>query len=367
MYTKKLLSFCLLLFTSVCGAQVVSGYVYDEKEDLPLEGAFVYFDGTTISASTDAEGYFKITPPRDIKADLIISYIGFINFRITEPTQLGGPVKILMRENAIGLKEVVINRAKSPFSRAKMLDAFKESFFGDSKGGRSCVIENEDDIDLYFDVKDNSLNARSLRPLKIQNKYLEYEMLYDLEEFRAQFNRETLSQRGMRGLYFGGPVFFTDVSRHNSAYSKRKETYLGSTRHFMKTLVENDWDNQSFVFFVNSQSTHPRAYFRLKDTLGLTKVTFIARAEQYSPLNISRKGETLEELQKRQREYQEKIGTYFCGILYDDRDYSEFSFRTGEFYVTPTGQYYPIGELRFKGMMARQKAGDMLPSDYRYP
>ena len=45
MKTKTLLFFILFLTVIAVKAQSVSGYVFDEREDIPLEGAFVYLDG----------------------------------------------------------------------------------------------------------------------------------------------------------------------------------------------------------------------------------------------------------------------------------------------------------------------------------
>ncbi|WP_297333577.1 carboxypeptidase-like regulatory domain-containing protein [Flavobacterium sp.] len=364
-FAKLLLVFFLFFWCSH-QAQTVSGYVYDEAEDLPLEGAFVYLDGTTYSATTDAEGYFSMTVAQPLPADLIVSYIGFRNFRLPNPFQYGEPVKLLMRPDAINLGEVVINAGKSPFNRKDMMKAFYQAFIGETKAGRSCVILNEDDISFFYDEKVNTLTAYARKPLQIKNSYLEYHLVFDLQEFVIKYNQKTLASKGQRGIYFTGTTFFTDISQNNSAYDKRKEAYLGSVRHFMRSFAAGELTKQGFDFYNARHKVNPAAFFTVTDTLGVKKVTLRPEEKNTRLLNINLGGDNVQTLAQKQEKHRQRVNATRLTLVYN-KEHSCLSFDTGEFYIAANGYYYPIHEVRFSGDMAERKAGDMLPADYTYP
>ena len=65
---------------AVCGtlsAQDLRGVVRD-ADNQPLVGASVYWEGTTIGASTDAEGAFLLHRVKGYD-NLVASYLGFVN------------------------------------------------------------------------------------------------------------------------------------------------------------------------------------------------------------------------------------------------------------------------------------------------
>lgn len=95
---------------------------------MPLEGAFVFLDGTTLSATTDSNGFFTINAGQKYNAALLVKYIGYKTFRVENPFSYEGSFKVLMREDAIDLDAVVVNRSGGPFSRREMLKIFREEF-----------------------------------------------------------------------------------------------------------------------------------------------------------------------------------------------------------------------------------------------
>lgn len=361
---KYVCSLLFLSFSFIIQAQTLQGYVHDEVDGNPLPGAFVYLDGTTYSATTDASGYFSITTPQKLNTKLVISYIGYMNIALHDPYQYTEAITILMRPQVTQLNEVVITKNKGPFSRKEMLEVFRDNFLGQSRAARSCRIANEDDIDLYFDTDNNILYAKAYKPLQIRNNYLKYNIVFDLTDFALQYTDKTLNPAYQKGAYFAGTTFFTDIADDASVYKKRKNAYLGSTQHLMKTMASGDWENQKFELFVNSLKARPEKYLSVTDTLGVKMVTILREVKEAKPLNINISGENVEELKRRQHNY-ERHGKIRFSILYDRNKQSYFEFTNGTFFIDSNGQYFPLSELRFGGYMAGLKAGDMLPANYK--
>ena len=354
---SRIILFLVCMFTIPVMGQTISGYVYDEGADQPLEGAFVYLDGTSLSAETDVRGYFTINTMARTSGTLVVSYTGFETARVENPFQYQKELKIMLRENIAEIEEVVIT-AKSGFTRKQMLRVFRKEFLGRSAAGTSCKIENEDDVNLYYDTGTNTLYATALKPLRISNKRLKYNIQFDLMHFQVDYHTKSLDSYNINRSFFAGTTFFKDVAVNGSADKKRKEAYLGSPAHFMRTIAEGDWEKQGYTLYVKRFPADPNEYFSIKDTLKLKKVTLIKAPQQPVLIQTNTPGAA--------EKAPSKIPSYAhikFNLMYNGKQ-SFFIFNRGYFFIDKYGQYSPINELLFGGYMATLKAGDMLPSEY---
>lgn len=358
---RALLLLLLLNFGMGYG-QTLSGYVYDEAENKPLEGAFVYIDGTTLSASTDAKGYFKIVMAQKYNAPLVVKYMGFETLTVNDPYQYNGPIKVMLREDAIQLNEVVIAKG-GPFTRKQMLKAFRKQFLGD-RGGSRCKIENEDDIILHFDTKTNTLEAKAYKPIIINNKYLEYKVAFDLNAFQANYSYQTLNDDNVRHSFFAGTTFFTDLSEKDGAEKKRKEAYLGSPVHFMRAVANNNWQKENYQLYVDKVPADHKTFFKVTDTLNLKKVELIDIPQSVKDIraNIAANPWLLD---RYKANHPEKYGDVKLMVVHG-QEQTSINFYNGIFYIDENGLFFPLQELSFGGYMGELKAGDLLPADYVY-
>lgn len=354
---KKLL--LLLLF--ICGVahsqEILSGYVYDEAENKPLEGAFVYLDGTTFSANSDARGFFKIVVPQKYNAQLVVSYIGFETIRVDDPFKYGKPFKAVMRMDATTLDEVVITN-KSPFTRRQMLSVFRKEFLGRSKAGRSCKIENEDDVYLFYDESTHTLKARCSKPIRIVNKRLGYNIGFDLIAFQVQYNTTTLDENYMYRSFFAGTTAFTDTDKKGEALKNRKASYEGSVTHLMKTIKGGDWKGQKFSLYVDRVPSDPKDYFEVSDSLTYTKVKLNEAAMAPLQPKITLRGKDAPAFKYRNIDFiiLRNMNTGTQSAINFDQDH---------FYIDQNGLFFPLDAITFKGYMGMLKAGDLLPADYK--
>lgn len=352
---KKIICFLVLFAVFPAFAQqTVSGYVYDEAENKPLEGAFVYLDGTSISAITDSKGQFSLSTATTFNGVMVVSFVGFKSFQLENPFGYGKPVKIMLQEDAIQMQEVVIS-GKTAFTRKQMLRVFRQEFLGESAAGSSCTIENEDDVQLYYDTSTNTLNATALKPLRIKNKRLQYNVVFDLSAFNVQFRYKTLNKADLQRSFYAGTTFFTDLSKKGSADKRRKETYLGSTVHFMKTIANNTWQQEKFGLYVEKFPVNPDNYFAVSDSLNMKKVSLLNNT-------VVRKGNVKIEGLSRIKKVQDAKVRY--AVLYDKKQQSFFEVHTDYFFIDSSGLFYPVEGVIFGGHIAALKAGDLLPLDY---
>lgn len=115
-YSMKSLAVNLFfLVLSICGLaqnHTVSGYVYDGLTGESLIGASVYDAESLKGTTTNSYGFFSLTLPEG-EYDLVISFLGFKDYK--ERIQLDKKIsmKIEMEYNAITTKEVVIEAERS--------------------------------------------------------------------------------------------------------------------------------------------------------------------------------------------------------------------------------------------------------------
>lgn len=357
---KKIFPILILFFVSKAHSQVLEGNVYDMKNNA-LQAATVYLDGTTISTTTDAEGYFKINGNGNNQAALIISYVGYRSIRLENPFQ-NRKIRALMEEDAIAMEEVVLE--KGPFTRKEMLKAFKEQFLGTTEAGLSCKIQNEEDINVFYDIATNTLSATSQKPIKIKNSYLGYEVFFELVDFNVEYRRRSLSSFSIAKSYFAGSTFYKEVSQSKKITKRRLQSYLGSTSHFVNTIAKESWQKEKLALFVDKFRVDPKEYFKVGDTLGMKKITLLKeplkKTAIYKKENL---GTNFDGSKKLEVLNYEEVKIPF-NILYDGKKQSLVDFVEKVLIVDDNGNFRPLYGVMVGGYLSSLKVGDMLPIDY---
>jgi len=255
--------------------------------------------------------------------------LGFTDLLINDPYNKG-KWEILLSEKAIALEGVVLKA--DPFTRAEKLRAFKAQFLGSSINGRSCTILNEDAIWLSFDVTTNRLLASIDEPIIIRNEYLGYENRFKLVDFFAEYNRRTLSSSAVKESYYAGTSFFIDKQKKKRKYLKRRnDTYQGSVLHLMRTLRDEDYEQQKFQFFKGGLRIKPRSYINVIKQEYNTKVV---------------------------------LPDFKMPILFKNRR-SDLTKRGKYIIIDHYGNFAPPTMVYFNGDLGMQRVGDMLPLNFK--
>lgn len=362
---KNILALLFFFFSSIIvHSQTISGYVYDAAEKKPLEGAFVYLDGTTMSTSTDANGFFELKTSGLINTLLVVNHMGFDRYMLENPFSVP-VVTVYLKEKSIDLNEVVITK-KLFFTRKQMLRAFKDNFLGQTANGSSCEIENEDDIILRYDVPENVLTAQADKPIVIINRKLGYRIVFDLVEFKTFYKMRSVKNIDVNSSFFAGTTAFIDISGKDGVGEKRKKAFMGSPTHFLRTMAKNEWEKEGFVLYSDKIPVDPAEYFKVADTLNVKKVqvTFPVYKPNPGIQFTSAAGKPSPGLGTgipASKSLRNKKLT----VLYKGKLQSFITFDKGVLYVDENGLFVPISEIYFGGYMGLIKAGDMLPSDYK--
>ncbi len=331
----------LLLVNSVVG-QTITGYIKDQNTNAPLESVSIYYDGTTIGAVSNQNGFFEISSEVTTNAVVVISYLGY-ETRYLSQAELAQTETIFLNENAESLDEVVIEA--DDWSRAKKLKIFKREFLGRGGEAQSCKILNEDDIELVYRKSTNTLFAYADVPIKVQNKYLGYIVNYNIVEFEVKFTNSLSEFPWVKSVYLAGTTNFRELNekRVKRKYSKaRQEVYHGSVLEFMRALSQKQLAEHFYTTFKKSDNEHSDFFIPVN-------------AYEYLDVNTLDSGMC-----------QVKIKTDKLVIMYNQDVQSALIPNEGfnTFYIDAYGIHTPPDQLFFSGAFGRERIAKMLPLNY---
>ena len=341
--------FTLIIFP-VLHAQTIKGTVFDAKTKEPIPGVVVYFDGTSILTTTNNDGRFRLVLERMINADLVFRHLSYEPFIISKPLDDQEKV-IYLKEKASTLAEVRV--VADRFSREAKMKVFREQFLGASSAGRACVIQNEEDIVINYDNATNCLTAYSIHPIIVDNRYLAYQISFDLRVFNVFYYKEnTLNMEKATKIVFKGTSSFTDKNPFNILYAKRREEmYLRSSLCFWKNFTNHTLEQANIKIYNRSRQIEPDRYFQIFNMETQRVVQVLPNT------NLNRQHRSVDD-----------ISIYgVMGISSDSNRFrSEVVFLTHRFSVDEYGNPDTIDNLLYFGDMGEQRLGDMLPVNFVY-
>lgn len=317
-------------------SQEITGIVIDSKTSEPLSGASVYFNNTTIGTISDSEGRFAIEYKKDLRTELVVSFIGYETF-ITGDLLYKEDLIVSLNESLNELYEIELS-SNDNWSRELKLKEFKKHFLGTSSAGESCRILNEEDIELKYDFRKKKLTGKSYKPIIIENNDLKYLVSADLKFFKAEYshvskNKKRLSVKFVS--YYGTNQFRSMQDLDTDEVEKIREiAYKGSTLHFMRALSVQNLKNEGFeIIEENGQ-----------------RVQNISHQFKVSPAH-NQKGVIVNMTNK-------------AFILYNGEKRSSIECITDQFFIDDFGNHTPPASVIFTGDIGRQRMGNTLPLDY---
>jgi len=326
---------CFLFCSFGVNGQVIYGYVYDGSKEVPLPGATVYINGTTIGTITNLDGRFTIKTDRVIEASLVVSYIGYKTVPVNNPFR-DEILEVILQKQTDELGEAVVKTGREYWSRKKMLREFKKQFLGNNRAGQLCMILNEDDIDLEFQPENETLLASCDVPIQIRNNLLGYNIQYTLNAFEAKYDSPQRRNPYCRFVYYEGTSYYQDITSNQEILARfersRNDEYKGSTSHFFKTLIKGDLKDEGFKLYNGILPIETKRVFTIQNF------------EDKAVVDIKK--------------------NFFLDYKGNERSLVTKRNDKTTFLVYPNGNFTPARDLRFDGALALERIGSTLPLDY---
>ena len=327
-----LLSVNLLIQFASYSQVKITGEVLSAKDSTAVFGASVYLNGTSIGTSTGDAGKFDLNLSSKIKADLVISSIGFNPINISNITEYSGRrLKIFLKEKEESLETVYLEA--DPWTREKKLRFFREQFLGQNLEDKDCIILNEKDLYLRFIPSKKTLIASSDNPLVIKNFDLGYQIDYNLVDFHVKFQINEPENPQPISAYFAGTSYFQNIAENipKRILRKRRKAYLGSAQHFLRALKQKDLKSQDFELYEGRFQKQREEVFRLSSDSEFMKVKPLMKTIR---------------------------------VLYDKNHFSKIHFDK-DFYIDDFGNFSPPDALVFSGYIGASRISKMVPLDFK--
>ena len=362
---KKIIVFlCLAFFSADILAQsdafLISGSVVDGITKLPLQGASVFAQNTTIGTATDAQGHFTLKLLNG-GYDLIITFTGYqtLTRRISAADAPDKNLVIEINKKEKALQDVVItssNEVKDGL--IKYGDFFMDNFIGKTTNSKQCIIKNKEVLKFYFSKKKNRLKVMATEPIEIENAALGYKIKYTLDSFTHEYGSQL-------STYSGYPLFVEMQAADEAAktvwYNNRLKAYYGSMLHFMRSVHNKTIKEQGFEIQFVANSNDKEIAIPVTDTYGALNYIFTDSTKQVEimpnqpnmavlytkqapdPLYITQTDDV-------QRNFQLSVITIAPNQAID---------------IEQNGYFFDQNDIVINGYWTWEKVADVLPYDFR--
>ncbi|MVM40921.1 hypothetical protein GO730_29885 [Spirosoma sp. HMF3257] len=243
LYFSTIIAILLILIIpfELFSQSILIGTVEDGETHKPIPFANVFLSNTTKGAISDEQGKFTIKNVPIGRFDLIASAIGFETLKITLQTSDKRSYRIILKPSNNQLNDITV-KARKDKSWIDKVTFFKNNFIGISENAKYCNLVNPEV--LYFNDTLNSFRAYARDLLIVENRGLGYRLKYALIKFDYDYKKKKIS-------YEGYPVFESitpeSEKESNRWIENRKKAYLGSIRHFMKSLYKRQLFKNGFI------------------------------------------------------------------------------------------------------------------------
>ena len=314
--------FIQLFFSlSLLQAQKVKGVVFDFDTKEAIAFANVYFNSSTHGTTTDQNGHFILETNNYEGQGIVISCVGYDSWILAD-YESDMLYRIYLKPSSWLLKEIVISPNDLP--REKKEKIFKKYFLGSTRNARQCQIQNMEDVILVYQKESKTLEAYCYEPLIIHNQALGYKIKYFLDSFNVDRNYF---------FYQGNYLFEEDTllqgRSREKVIIKRKKAYYGSRMHFFRALWHGEEGNLHFK--VQSLDTSVLVIDSLV-TEEIDKLKYLKALDKF------------------------KI--YYKSFV------SLVEFKDAKCVPFNRSGFFDSENLYWRGHMARQRVGDLLPFEY---
>lgn len=338
----------------------ISGKVTNAITGESLQGASVFAQNTTIGTATDASGNFTLKLPNG-GYDLVVTFTGFetMTKRISSSDAEDKNIVLSLKQKEKAMEDVVVkasNEVKDGWE--KYGDFFLENFLGKTNNSKLCTIKNTEVLKFYFYKKRNRLKVLATAPVEIENAALGYKIKYSLDSFTHEY--------GTQGSTYTGYPLFEEIppandEQRNTWQAKRLQAYKGSILHFMRSVYNKSLKQEGFeIQFVakNNESETAIPLLNFYGALNYTKddstqlVEVMPNQPDVAILFNGEEPETGYLLQN-----SEAPGKWQLSVI---------NIPSGQAVdIEQNGYYFDQNDIIINGYWTWEKAGDMLPYDYR--
>ncbi len=337
-------------FITLAHAQQIRGRILDSQTGDPVSAANIFFANYQTGTFSDDSGYFKLEIPMHFPLQLVISHVSYNNQFIPINSAPDSDLMVIKLETKVGELEEVRISTEVDREWNRNLKKFTHAFLGETDNRQKCDITNPHVIEFISDKE--ILKAYSDDLIMVDNMATGY---------RIHFLMEYFSMKGDQVSFSGKPYFeplnAESVKEKNRWEKNRENTYYGSLRHFLHTLIQGTTYSEGYEI-VSGQMDHKNE-FTFK---GLISPGEIIKKEN-GKIFINLKN-TLKVVYTKEKDLSRSSSGMEKFKIDNEFQTSYLTSRIAGIEVNEFGILYRPELVQVYGFWAREGAADFLPFDY---
>ncbi len=263
----------------------IAGHVLDAESGVPLEGASVFAQNTTMGTITANDGSFML-PLAKGGYELVVTYSGYQKSSQNIVAGTDNDLTVRLAKESQNMAEVVITSSNEVADGwEKYGSFFTRHFIGSTPFADSTHIQNPDALHFFFFKRSNKLKVTATEPLQIVNRALGYQLHYTLDSFVYYYKNDINAYRG-QCLYLPLQGTAEEGARW---FANRKKAYTGSRLQFLRAYYDTALTKEGFTVDLLSQ-TDKRKFNRVTNPYDTTYYLYndsTADAELWWPVKAS--------------------------------------------------------------------------------
>ncbi len=354
------ITFCAITAFSQSG-YTISGKIIDEATKLPLQGASVFAENTTIGTATNDQGFFTLRLPGG-GYSIAVTFTGYQTEtkRVTAGDAGNNEIVIDLKQKEKAMEEFVVkSTSEVADGLAKYGEFFLENFIGKTTNSKQCYIKNKEALKFFYYRRTKRLKILATAPLEIVNDALGYTIKYQLDSFVHEYNTQV-------SLYTGNPLFqemqSTDQAQLEKWNAARKVAFNGSILHFMRSMYQKKLKEEGFEIQFIVKNNDKETAVPLKNFYG---------AVNYNMDDSSKMVDILPR-QKELAVIYKNEGSPDLYLATNTDASSKFQLSVLSFLpdeslnIEENGFYFEQNDITITGYWAWEKVGDMLPYNFDF-
>jgi len=251
-----LLISCESLYAQAETLALIKGHVIENETGIPLEGASIYLQNTTLGTISQNGGVFELRITEGGNYELVASMVGHETQKINVFIETGKNYAYLFKLDIVPVQISQISiEADDLADWRNHLKIFSKIFLGEIGQPDECEITNKERIN--FKVEKGLLYAECPVPVIVVNHFLGYKLTVELVDFRCDIIT--------KDYFFYHYTKYDEITpkddkQKNSWEKNREMTYLGSPEHFLVSLKYDKLSEQEFTVYKVGRSRAPGAW-----------------------------------------------------------------------------------------------------------
>jgi hypothetical protein len=348
--TITLFNIFYFLFLTLGQGQQINGRVIDSQTEDPVSAANIFLVNYQVGTYSNDSGYFYLETPMHFPLQLVISHVSYDNILI--PLDSFTDVDLMVIRLKSKVKELEEVRISAGLDREwnKNLKKFSHAFLGDTDNRQKCNITNPHVIE--FIREKDMLKAYSDNLIVVENMATGYRVHFLMEYFSM-----TGDQVSFSGKPYFEPLIAESPKEKNRWEKNRKNTYYGSLRHFLHTLIQGTTYSEGYEI-VSGQMDHKNE-FTIKGLISPGDIIHKENGKTF--INLKN---TLKVVYTKEKDLRRTSSGMEKFKIDNEYQTSYLSSKIARIQVNESGILSRPELVQVYGSWAREGAADFLPFDY---